>query len=172
MNKNNKNKFTKLWSKLSKKDMNNINNLMDNNCTIKAKKNLKTSILWLVATFLTFILEFEAIYVIQGNINGWIGLSVIVFFVLPIVFNNLLAQQYKGIGKGIVYGILKALQKISWLSPILLLTSLLLYLITQQELVMLVIASISVMLPIIIVTVDIVIVSLFDMYNKEKPKTI
>lgn len=129
--------------------------------------NRKNFILWLVATFLTFILEFLTIYSMKINMNG---ISLIVFFILPIVFTHLLAQQYKDIGKGIIYDILKTLEKISLLAPSSILISLLIYLFTKWELIMLIMASISIILPIIIITVDIVIISCFDMYNKDKPK--
>lgn len=131
--------------------------------------NRKNFILWLVATFLTFILEFLTIYSMKINMNG---ISLIVFFILPIVFTHLLAQQYKDIGKGIIYDILKTLEKISLLVPSSILISLLIYLFTKWELIMLIMASISIILPIIIITTDIIIVSCFDMYTKDKPKTI
>lgn len=141
-------------------------------CMLIKKEIRNKNILYLIASFLTFILEFETTYVIKSNINGWIGLSVIIFFILPIIFTHLLAQQYKNVGKGIIYEILKTLQKISLLSPILILLSFLIFVCAKQELIMLIIASISVILPIVIITADIFIVSCFDMYNKDKPKTV
>jgi hypothetical protein len=117
--------------------------------------------LWMFSALLTLILELLWGFEIADG-SKYFAFVVLNFFILPVVFTQLVANQYRNSGNNTAYRALHTLKIISLVAPILLLIGILLYEVLMTEILSVTLTFASMVLPVLIILADVFAISFFD----------